>query len=391
MPEIAPELGAALAALALLLIAAALWVTQQLLNNTFGRVPVIGSWIKSNIDSALNDARNAVLDAAKSSWGAARDMFNWASNLVFKVFAQLLAWFDAASTTIQHIATVQIPEYAIRAEAYASDAAGIVRADADSLFSRAETDIARALTTAQLDVSRAETAAIGYADQVYQQGRADLAAGLSAAEHFSAAQLAVARQALDTAIGDVQTATQAAVARLGAATDAELTQLRADLVNDVGRAEAIAASSLAAVRAGIYTDLDTWGDQAVRLAWPDWSGDIDALRRTLAGDFPWLNDLLGALGGLGAAGLAGALIRSMATSQALTRLATDCTVPVCRNLSQFGSELGGLAALFGSGLLFAWIAEGVADPSGWARDVNGVLAGVGIRTVDQAKATFGVG
>lgn len=391
MPEVAPELGAAIAALALLLIAAALWVTQQLINNTFGRVPLIGSWIRSNVDSALNDARNFVLDGAKSSWGAAKDMFNWASNLTFKVFAQLLAWFDDASTTIDHIATVQVPEYLIRGETYAEGIVGTVRADAVALFDRAETDLTRGLGVAETDIRQAESAAIGYADQVYTRTRADLSAGLSDVARLDAAGLAAAERTLTAAIDQVQAAARAGLVDLGAATSAELNQLRADLVTGLQSAEAVAALNLGAVRAGIYTDLETWGDQAIRLAWPDWSGDIDALRRTLQGDFPWLNDLLGALGGLGAAGLAGALIRSMATSQALTRLATDCTVPVCRNLSQFGSELSGLAALFGSGLLFAWIAEGVADPSGWARDVNDVLGGVGGRTVDQAKATFGVG
>jgi hypothetical protein len=101
--------------------------------------------------------------------------------------------------------------------------------------------------------------------------------------------------------------------------------------------------------------------------------DLQALRDVLGADFPWLNDLAGLMAGAGTAGLLGALIRSMATSQAVTKLATDCIVPNCRNLSGLGSLLSELSGLLEGDIIFALLAAAVTDPAGAARDIEAAI------------------
>ena len=177
------------------------------------------------------------------------------------------------------------------------------------------------------------------------------------------------------------------------AAEARVTVRMDDLFNraerDTAAAKAAAIVTAEAYAHNIYTDIDTWGKTAVHDAWPDSGQDIAALRKTLGGDFPWLNDLAGALGGLGAAGLLGALIRSMATSQAVVRLADECVVPNCRNLSQFGRDLQGLIGEAPQAAMLAWMTFLVADPSGWAKDTADIGGPVARGVTDATARLFG--
>ena len=158
-----------------------------------------------------------------------------------------------------------------------------------------------------------------------------------------------------------------------------------DLIN----AERAAAVNLARVQRGIITDLKTTGDIAVRDVWRGAEGDIEALRRVLGNDFPWLKDLLGALGGLGAAGLLGALIRSVAGAEAITKLATDCIVPNCRDLGSFPSSLANLLGEASDAALLAWVIFMITDPHGWAADMERFALDPAQRTIADAASLLG--
>jgi len=103
----------------------------------------------------------------------------------------------------------------------------------------------------------------------------------------------------------------------------------------------------------------------------------------LGADFPWLKDLEQVLAGAGAAGLAGALIRSLAGTQAITKLAEECIVPNCLNLSGFGSELHNLLGVAGDAALLAFLVTAVADPAGWAADMAATALPVGQAIVGE--------
>lgn len=373
MPEVMPEIGALVACAALLLIAAALWVTQQLLVNSLGKAPLIGSWITSTLGGWLNDARNAVLNANTQSWGAAKQLFRWAEAFARNPIGMTLALASKVWDNLARLYSVTLPSLENRAALWAT-----------SLFSRAEAAINSAyiqsLSYASGLFTRAETTAQGWVNSalVYSAGlfaraEANTLSLVGRAEADAANLVTQASTALQAQITNAEALAAREVSGLAASTQAAVNQLASDMTSGLQTAEALAYSQVQALQRGIVTDLETIGDGAISIAWPDAVPDIQALRGVLGADFPWLNDLLGLMAGAGTAGLLGALIRSMATSQALTRLATDCIVPNCRNLSGLGSLLNDLEGLLAGDLLFTLLAAAVADPAGAARDIQAAL------------------
>lgn len=388
MPEVLPELGALAAAGFLLLIAAALWVAQGLLKNSLGRLPVVGSWITSNLDSALNDARNAVLDGASASWGAAVQLFKWAeafiramSNGMFSAFVQVFTFgqrlYDVTLPNLESRILIDASGWFTSAEAYAASLW-------NSAVGYVDSRVTAALATAAGWFTTAETAAV----TLFDRAETTIIYGIATAETDAANLVTNASSALAADIHSAEVFAADGIDALASSTQAAVNALAAELATGVATAEHLASVNLGAAVGGIYTDLETWGDQAVAEAWPDVTGDINALRGTLGADFPWLNDLLGALGGLGAAGLLGALIRSQASAQAITRLATDCVVPQCRNLGGLSNDLGELLSTASTAAMLAWLIFGVVDPSGWAQDTGRVAAPIASGLADAAAKLF---
>lgn len=368
MPEVIPDLGLAVAALFLLLIAGALWVLTRILVGTLGKAPVIGGWVSRDIGGWLNDARNAVLKAAYSTWDGAIRLFDWASDYLWRMWEGAVNTFSNIATTVENIVDTQLPALLNTA-----------RSEWDAAVRSAEADATELFNTARKDIDAAAATVEHYALGLFDTARSD-----------AIALVDDAIRALDAAIRAAETVAANDLAKASTMLAADIATAERDALNAVTRAEALAATNLAAVRAGIYTDLAEWGDQAVVRVWDDSAGDIAALRKTLGGDFPWLNDLLGALGGLGAAGLAGALIRSIAGAEAVTRLADECIVPNCRNLSGFGNELQDLIGAVTSAGFLAWLIFTIADPQAAATDTEDALSAVISGTVDAAKTLFGV-
>lgn len=390
MPEVLPELGALAAVAALLIIAAALWVLQGLIRNSLGRLPVVGGWINSNIDAALNDARNAVLSGASATWGVARTLFRWMVAFFKNPMFQILFFASEAYSFASRVRNVYLPSLENRvlidasgwfstAESYALGLYRNVTNYANGLF-------AQALVTASGWFTTAERNTVA----LFDTATADIANALVTAEHDAANLVAASSTALLADIRSAETLAAGEITGLAASVQSAVDRLAGDITSGVARAETIAAANAAALVGGIYTDLETWADKAVAGAWPDAAGELDALRRTLGADFPWLRDLLPALAGAGAIGLAGALIRSMATSQALTRLADECVVPNCRNIGGYGRELADLVGVVSTASLLAWMIEAAADPAGWARDTDAVLGPIASGATQAARTLLGI-
>lgn len=392
MPEIEllPDLGLVAAAGFLLLIAAALWVLQELIRQSFGRIPVVGSWIQSNINGALNDARLAVLAAAVQAWDAAVRLFKWLQDWLWRILVESLLWFAQATQTVVHIATVQIPDLEVRLEitvlGWINSAVAAARLTADAEIGVIRSDLAaadRAITTAEASVT-------AYATRLFNEAVAEVRAAIVTAEAFAATEVVQLDQALSAELANLRAEVAADLATAEQLAAGLFRTVESDLAREFAAAEQLAFAQVQALQRGIYTDLETWGDKAVDLVWPDSLPDLQTLRDTLGADFPWLNDLLGALAGLGTAGLLGALIRALAGTKALTRLANDCIVPTCRNLSGLGNDLSQLAGLFSTGVIFAWLAEGATNPSAWAADTAAILGPLGNATIGTAKSVLGV-
>lgn len=390
MIEALPDLGALAAALFLLLIAAALWVLTQLLVNTLGKAPLIGSWVSGTLAGWLNDARNAILGAAKDSWHAAVQLFNWMGELQVKEMTVAWHFMDSASGAISRLAYVRLPallfqatNYALglyhAATSYAQALQAQVLVWADGQVARLENLITSAVATALVRAEQLVTAARAEAAALVARAEADAANAITRASTALQAEISADVATLE---GDIRQVDAWAVSAVG--------QLGRDLTSGLASAEALAFSQLQALQRGIYTDLETAGEAALQVAWPDAIPDIEALRQALGADFPDIRALLDALAGAGAAGLLHALISSLAGTQAITKLATECIVPNCRNLGGLGNFLNQLFADATDLALIAWLAEGVRNPGGWAGETDALLGSIATDTASAARTLLGV-
>lgn len=385
-----PDLGALAAALMLLLIAAALWVLIQLIANSIGKAPVIGSWVTTNVGGWLNDARNAILAAQSATWHAFIQLLKWTFDLLVVWPAKLALALWNLAQGLERTVFIRLPLLA--QQAYADTVQFLDTAEnyAFNLANRLALQVTAALGSLERSIQAEIDLAALEAAHLFTVAEQDITAALITAETDAANLVTEASTALAADIAGAEALAAREINALAASTQAAVNQLAADFTHGLATAEALAYSQVQALQGAIVTDLETIGDSAVGLAWPDAVPDLQALRGALGADFPWLNDLIGLLAGAGTAGLLGALIRSMATSQALTRLATDCIVPNCRNLSGLGNDLSQLLGIVSEGALLAWLIEMVADPRGWARDTDAALSGIGNDSISAARTLLGV-
>jgi hypothetical protein len=390
MPVALPDLGALAAALFLLLIAAALWVLIQLLVNSIGKAPVIGSWIVTNVGGWLNDARNAILAAQSASWHAFIQLLKWTIDLLVIWPAKLALALWNLAQGLERTVFVRLPLLAQQLYGETVQALDTAETYALSLGNRLALSVTAALgslenwTQARVDALALE------ATHLFNVAEQDVTAALARAEADAANLVTQASTALQADIASAEALAAHEVSALQASVQAAVNQLAADMAHGLASAEALAYSQVQALQGAIVTDLETIGDSAIGLAWPDAVPDLQALRGVLGADFPWLNDLLGLLAGAGTAGLLGALIRSMATSQALTRLATDCIIPNCRNLSGLGNDLQNLLSVASDAALLAWLVQLVHNPDSWAQDMVTEATPLGNAAMAAGRLLFGV-
>lgn len=385
-----PDLGALAAAALLLLIAAALWVLIRLLVGSLGKAPVIGGWISNTLAGWLNDARNAVLSAAKASWHAAVAMFNWANNLFVTMLVRASVFMDQASAAISRVAFVRIPELWAQASSYALSLYHSAVSYAQALEVRALVYVDGRVVALENTVQAWVTQAMVYGAGLAARAEAYALALVNTAEAQAANLVIESSTALRADIAAAEQLAAREVSGLAASTQAAVNQLASDITSGLASAEALAYSQVTALGRGIVTDLEQTGEVALQLAWPDAIPDIEALRQALGADFPDIQGLLRLLEGAGAAGLLHALVTSLAGTAAVTRLATECIVPNCRNLGGLGSFLQSLFADATDVALFAWLAEGVADPGRWAADTDAVLGSIATDTASAARTLLGV-
>lgn len=382
------DLGALFVAFLLLILAAALWVIAKMVQGSLGHAPAIGPWISAHIVAWLYDARDAVMHAAAASWHAAASMFLWAERWITDTYDTLVFFAVRVLSTVDHIVTVQIPAEARQLESYAYQQVVKAESYAHLLFTTVAQYAQREVNYLRVSVDQSVSSleyriirAESYALQLARQALSD--AELYGNQLFADAT-AYVRSEIDTTVARIDSAISGV--------ESMVTQAEAQAVqigqNVLGNSRAYTDAVAQAIQSGIYTDLNQAADAAVAEVWPDAARDIAGLGRQLGADFPWLNDLLGGLAGAGTAGLAGALIRALAGTHAVTRLAEDCIVPNCRNLSGLGRDLAQLAGAGSELALFGWLAEAVADPAAWAKQTDSILKPVADTAVSGAKAVI---
>jgi len=373
----------------LLLLAAAAALIAVVLANTLGKAPVIGPWVARDLAGWFRDASNALIKASSATWHFMTGMFNWAQDILTKPLIYAYNFAASAVKAINTLFTQTIPDAENRALNYALGLVRTAEADADHLFTVARTDIDAVARTAAAQAETLFKEAESYADRAVSDLRTAVDAAITAAERTAASEVSAAEQALAAGITSLGHDVANDLAGLATSTNSDIARLAKDITAEGQAVAAVASANLAAAVSGIYTDLDTWGNRAVAEVWPDADADIDALRQAIGSGFPDINGLLGDLAGLGAAGLLGALIRSIAGTAAVTELAADCIVPNCQNLSQLGRDLQELLSLASTAAMIAWLVFAVTDPAGAAADIQDVALNPLRTVITDASHLFG--
>lgn len=235
----------------------------------------------------------------------------------------------------------------------------------------------------------ADTAAQTLEDAITAAERAvaPTAASLTAAEAELSAEIArsldqsvhYASTLVGTAVGEVQANLTAAEAELSDG----IAAARADAVRV---AEAFAGAAAAAVPKAL--DHDVAGTMAG--VWGDVTGAVARAQdaaKGMEGALPGLLGIIPDVAPLGIAAAIGALSHALAGTMEAT---ADCTIPNCRNLSQFGRDLSGLLDdLIDGGLIALFIALGT-DPVATANLVRTPLVDMIDPVVSDVRTLVGV-
>lgn len=146
-------------------------------------------------------------------------------------------------------------------------------------------------------------------------------------------------------------------------------------------ADAAATAAVAGLTGALITDLDQ--------LWPVAVGAIDDVIDVADGAFA---DVLSDLRGISRAvptSLPGAIAGTLGIALPLIKLARDCTIPNCRNLSQVGRDLQSLFGLVETGGFLALVAAAARDPERTADALEGTLGPVLRAAADQAEHMIG--
>lgn len=239
-------------------------------------------------------------------------------------------------------------------------------------------------------ISAVETAVEHYALSLYH----DAVGLISAVESRVLGELsAVEAHLQDQVVGLVKSAEAdliGEVDQLAGTVKADLTQALDYAESEAGKAltaaEAYAVTAATAAVGVLVTDVD----QAVAPVVTGLIDDIGSVVGVIGSDFPDVGSLLRDLDLSKLGEMAGALAGTMTIVQALTRLAEDCTIPNCRNLSGVGRALQDLFALVEGGSLLALIAALITDPEGTATELHQVLDPIVSDGINAARSTLGV-
>lgn len=375
MPVVAalPDLALALAGVFLLILGLALFALRRLLVSAFSHVPLIGGWIGGTLGGWIESAASEITSFADASFHGAERLFETVSQWTTRMMNAVGAAVYEIGGTIEHVITQVIPREAAIAWRYSNALYWRLYHNANNwvhdairysetlywrLYHTAVTWYHDAISYATVTGIRAER----YALDLFRTAELDMRRAVDTAEAIALRDLRTAERVLSADISD-------AIARA----DDLFHTAETDALREVNRAEVIASAQIAAATAGIITDLETWGNQAVDVVWRDAAGDIDALRQVLGDAFPDIQSLLKFLEGAGAAGLIGALIRALAGSAVATRALKDCVIPNCKNLSQLGKDLSELSSVASAAALLGFLGFIAVDPVTAADDTVRVI------------------
>lgn len=378
------------AVMAILLIVGALLVAQlivKLMPNV--SIPLIG-----NLRNLVNNAIDGVLSGAKAAWEAVGDGAYWliVAPVAFTVhlvsggisLAENIAW------RVERVVAVDIP-----------GAMNVAIKFAQSVEATVVGYIATALATAQAFATSAVAVLRSYVDEIHAGLSADIIALQSYSVGLINAAVTSLTAAITAALGEayaftskVEAAVENDIAALAGTVAADVLKVEQLAVSEVGAAlsaaEAFAVAQAAQASAGAVAGLEHLTETTVAGIWQGIITDVDNVVVAAEQDF---QDVVADLQSVARAvptDIAGAIAATLAISVPLLKLAKDCTMPNCRNLSGFGQFLADLFSDATDAAFVAMLAELVQNPKSGAQDVLSELGGLANDTVGLAKELVGV-
>lgn len=387
--------GIALVALAAALIALLLVMALRQfvtwIANVFPsfHIPGLGS-IQGYIVGAINGAIGKVGKAAE---GSLLFMFNILNdpivffthflNIIHSTFAEVVASLTWIKNTAIPTAVRGLTAAYTNADAvvhnYATALAGDIERDLRAGDAAVTAFVVAMVGDVEADARTLYADAIGYTNAIKAGIENDITASAATVHNFAAA-----------IAGDVETDARnlfsqsvAFTTNAVAAVDAKATALFNQAERDaISAANTATSTAIRAIESEVTHDIT-----------PIWNATAQAVAGAISTAGTDFSDAIGYIKSLDLSkplDLAGTLAATLAIATTLTKLADDCIMPQCRNLSQVGRDLQALFGIVEDGLLFAFLAELIKDPAAGIALVEDTLGTVAHDAVSIGRAMVGV-
>lgn len=247
-------------------------------------------------------------------------------------------------------------------------------------------EVKKATTAARNELSKAEHYAITHIDSLAKT----VAKDLTTAEHYAVSEATkaetAAKAAATAALNDATSALHSAIVAVQNA----VTGLANTVSTDVTNLEQQIAGTGTAVASTVIGTIDQDINAVAADEWAKITAQIGTLEGTIGTDFTDVRAWLDGIPAEALQDIAGVTAVAIAGVGILTKLANDCIVPQCRNLSGLGNLLNDLEGLLGGGALLAFLAELASNPAGFTTDVEDVLGPIADDTVDVVRGLLSV-
>lgn len=352
-------------------------------------IPLVGN-LKTKVNGwfatamhGLTDALDAVLGGTATAIHQTIHFFAWFGRGIAGIAAESYA-------TMSHIIGTIIPREVGKALHYAeSKVAALAKTVAHDLSVAERYTLSHVATLTKAlaaDVTRVEHYALAHVESLAKTVAADLSKAesyaISEADKAEATAKAAAAAALSVAVTTLNNAivtVEQTVAAFGNTLATDITDIDAKI-------GAIATGSIAGVIGAIDGDITGASEEV----WGDITAAAGALGATIGTDFADVRKWLDSISSTAVGDIAGVTTLAIASVGIITRLAEDCIVPQCRNLSGLGNLLQDLFGALESGALLAFLAELAADPQQAANDVESILGPIANDAVSTARELLSI-
>lgn len=339
------ELALIISAVLTVIILAALWIFTKWMAGLFGKVPVIGHYIASAFDWASRWSRGAMMTTLHGTLWALGKI----SHAIWVLIVNQLDLYKYAAGAL--IGAVEHTRFVVitrEINGVRTWVIGVIK----SVWNATIYDIRLYYHKSLNAVNALRTEIDGKLNNIVRTLTADI--------QLTRQQLT---SMVNNAVGQLNTRIQA----LRATEAADVARLQADL--QAGDARAV-AQAVSTALAGV----DTEAHNAAATIWPGLDTQITQLRHQLAADFPDVTQLLQVIPTAAPDTLALLLPALVKIALPTLQLATDCTVPTCRDLGPLRNLLHILAQLGFDAALLAWLVFCITEPATAAADTQAVLA-----------------